>query len=240
MSKTKGELVSAAFRKAKISGITTQPTGDELAGAVETLEDMMRELPSKNACINYNYEDEPSLSTDSKVDPQWYHAIQSRLALLLHSDYFDTEPPLTLRQQAAQAWSSMIGKQTMPRQNVQPRTMPRGSGNTARMGVWSRYYGGDNRAPIDCDTITLDVGETYPLTVDFGIFLTNGETISTFEIQEVSGGITQTSQLTGDADGVELVVTGVSAGTNSLVVKITTAPLGRVNLEKVWFNVRAV
>ncbi len=238
MSKTKGELVAAAFRKAQISGITTQPTGDELAGAVETLEDMMRELQSKNACINYEYEDEPCLGTDSKIDPMWYHAVQSRLGLLLCSDY-GIEPSATLQRQAAQAWSSMIGKQTLPRQNVQPRTMPRGSGNTARMGVWSRYYGGDNRAPIDCDTITLDVGETYPLTVDFGIFLTSGETISTFEIQEVSGGITQTSQLTEDSDGVELVVTGVSAGTNSLVVKITTS-LGRVNLEKVWFNVRAV
>ncbi len=238
MSKTKGELVAAAFRKAQISGITTQPTGDELAGAVETLEDMMRELLSKNACINYEYEDEPCLSTDSKVDPQWYHAIQSRLALLLCSDY-GIEPSATLQRQAAQAWSSMIGKQTMPRQNVQPRTMPRGSGNTARMGVWSRYYGGDNRAPIDCDTITLDVGETYPLTVDFGIFLTSDETIQKFEIQEITGGITQTSQLTEDLKGVELVVTGVSAGTNSLVVKITTS-LGRVNLEKVWVTVRSV
>jgi len=107
------------------------------------------------------------------------------------------------------------------------------------MGVWSRYYGGDNRAPIDCDTVQIDVGETYPLTVDFGIFLTSGETISTFEIQEVSGGITQTSQLTEALDGVELVITGVSAGTNSLVVKITTT-LGRVNLEKVWVTVRTV
>ena len=38
MSKTKGELVAAAFRKAQISGITTQPTGDELAGAVAAAE----------------------------------------------------------------------------------------------------------------------------------------------------------------------------------------------------------
>ena len=238
MSKTKGELVAAAFRKAQISGITTQPTGDELAGAVETLEDMMRELQSKNACINYEYEDEPCLSTDSKIDPMWYHAVQSRLGLLLCSDY-GIEPSATLQRQAAQAWSSMIGKKTLPRQNVQPRTMPRGSGNTARMGVWSRYYGGDSRAPIDCDTVMLDVGETYPLTVDFSIFLTSGETISSFDIQDISGGITQTSQLTEDLNGVELVVTGVSAGTNSLVVKITTT-LGRVNLEKVWFTVRAV
>ncbi len=238
MSKTKGELVAAAFRKAQISGITTQPTGDELAGAVETLEDMMRELQSKNACINYEYEDGPCLSTDSKIDPMWYHAVQSRLGLLLCSDY-GIEPSATLQRQAAQAWSSMIGKKTLPRQNVQPRTMPRGSGNTNRLGVWSRYYGGDNRAPIDCDTVQIDVGETYPLTVDFSIFLTNGETISAFEIQEVSGGITQTSQLTEDLNGVELVVTGVSAGTNSLIVKITTA-LGRANLEKVWVTVRAV
>ena len=238
MSKTKGELVAAAFRKARISGITTHPTGDELAGAVETLEDMMRELQSKNACVSYEYEDNPCLSTDSKLDPQWYHAVQSRLGLLLCSDY-GIEPSATLQRQAAQAWSSMIGKNTLPRQNVQPRTMPRGSGNTSRLGVWSRYYSGDNRSPIDCDTIQIDVSENYPLTVDFSIFLSDGETIQSFEIQDVSGGITQTSQLTEGLNGVELVITGTAAGNNSLIVKITTT-LGRVNLEKVWITVRAI
>lgn len=236
MSKTKGELVAAAFRKAKISGITSQPTGDELAGAVETLEDMMRELDSKNACPTYEYEDEPCLGTDSKLEPKWYHAVQSRLAVLLCSD-FGMEPSQTLAAQARQAWSSMIGKLTLPRQNVQPRTMPRGSGNTVRFGNWSRYYQGDNRAPIDCDTVKMRVDETFPLTVSFEGYLTNSETITSYQVKEKSGGITLSSQQIGeDLQSVELVVVGKYAGTQSLIIEITTS-LGRVYPEKVWFTV---
>ena len=64
-----------------------------------------------------------------------------------------------------------------------------------------------------------------------------GENIQSFTIEEKTGGINQTSQLTADLLGVELVITGVAAGSQSLVIKITTT-LGRVNLEKVWFSVK--
>tara|TARA_R110002033_G_C3897243_1_gene239765 strand:- start:2860 stop:3579 length:720 start_codon:yes stop_codon:yes gene_type:complete len=236
MSKTKGELVAAAFRKAQISGITSQPTGDELAGAMETLEDMMRELDSKNACVNYEYEDEPCLGTESGLESKWYHAVQSRLAVLLCSDY-GIEPSQTLMAQSRQAWSSMIGKLTLPRQNVQPRTMPRGSGNTVRFGNWSRYYQGDNRAPIDCDTVKMRVDETFPLTVSFEGYLAGSEVITSYQIKEQSSGITLSSQQLGeDAQSVELVVIGKRAGTQSLIIEITTS-LGRVYPEKVWFTV---
>jgi hypothetical protein len=236
MSKTKGELVAAAFRKAVISGITSQPTGDELAGAVETLEDMMRELESKNACIQYAFEDEPCLSTDSMLEPKWYHAVQSRLALFLCSDY-GMQPSATLERQAMQAWTSMIGKLTMPRQNVQPRTMPRGSGNTLRVNNWSRYYNGDTRAPISCDTVKIRKGEVFPLQINFDGYLTSSEEITSYALKEVSGGIAITSDaLTEDLQGVDFVIAGESAGTQSFIVEITTS-LGRVYPEKVWITV---
>ena len=185
MSKTKGELVAAAFRKAQISGITSQPTGDELAGAMETLEDMMRELDSKNACVNYEYEDEPCLGTESGLESKWYHAVQSRLAVLLCSDY-GIEPSQTLMAQSRQAWSSMIGKLTLPRQNAH---------------------------------------------------LAGSEVITSYQIKEQSSGITLSSQQLGeDAQSVELVVIGKRAGTQSLIIEITTS-LGRVYPEKVWFTV---
>lgn len=239
MSKTKGALCSAAFRKARISGITTQPTGDELAGAVETLEDMMLELESKGACTTYAYEDEPLLTTDSRLDPKWYHAVQSRLALLLCSD-FGIEASATLQRQAAQAWTSMIGKLNKPNMTRYPNRMPRGSGNTQRFPTWARYYHTPERAPIDCETVQIRNGEVYPLTVDFGGFLTSGETIQSFTVKDVSGGIkVSTQQLTSDSTGVELVVEATSAGAQSLIIEITTT-LSRVYPERVWFNVEEV
>jgi hypothetical protein len=239
MSKTKGEIVAAAFRKAGISGITSQPTGDELAGAVETLEDMMRELESKNACSTYAFEDEPCLSTESNLEQKWYHAVQSRLAVLLCSD-FGIQPSPTLTAQARQAWTSMIGKMTKPRQIGQTRRMPRGSGNTFRSPTWVRYYHGETNAPINCDTINIKVDEVYPATIDFSGYLATGEVIQSFIIKDNSGGVTVTqSQLTEDFEGVELVAVGKYAGAQSLVVEITTS-LQRVYPEKIWFQVEAL
>lgn len=239
MSKTKGAIVSAAFRKATISGITSQPTGDELAGAVETLEDMMRELESKNACLPYNYEDEPCLSSESNIPQQWYHAVQSRLAVLLCSDY-GIQPSQTLAGQARQAWTSMIGKMTKPRQIGQTRRMPRGSGNTFRSPMWVRYYQGETNAPIDCDTINIKVDEVYPVTIDFSGYLTNGEAISSFVIKDSTGGVTITqSQATENMEGVELVAVGKHEGAQSLVVEIATT-MTRVYPEKIWFQVEGL
>jgi hypothetical protein len=239
MSKTKGEIVTAAFRKAQISGITTQPTGDELAGAVETLEDMMRELESKNACTTYTYEDSPCLATESNLDQKWYHAVQSRLAVLLCSD-FGLQPSPTLMAQSRQAWTSMIGKLTKPRQIGQTRRMPRGSGNTFRAPLWVRYYQGETNAPIDCDTINIKVDEVYPVTIDFSGYLTNGEAISSFVIKDSTGGVTITqSQATENMEGVELVAVGKREGAQSLVVEIATT-MTRVYPEKIWFQVEGL
>lgn len=239
MSKTKGDLVRAAFRKARISGITTQPTGDELAGGVETLEDMMLELRGRNACTDYNFEDSPDLSTDSRLDSQWYHAVQSRLAVLLCSD-FGIEPGATLRAQSRQAWAAMIGSLTKPKQLGQPDRMPRGSGNMLRNPHWRRYYHSTTGAPIDCSTIKIKVGETFPLTIDFGGFLNAGETIQSYTIKEVTDGITVTQDvLAADAEGVEVIVMGKENGANYVVIEITTS-IGRIYPEKVWFSVEDV
>lgn len=237
MSKTKGELVNAAFRKAKISGITTTPTGDELAGAVETLEDMMRELTSKNVNTTYTFEDSPNLSTDSNLAPEWYHAVQSRLAVLLCSD-FGVEPGNTLMAQARQSWSSMIGKLTPVTQNGQPRRMPRGSGNTFRFPTWARYYYTDNRAPIDDGTIQIKDGETTNVSVSFETYLTGTESISSFTVTETTGGITIDSSAINGSD-IDLTVTGDVCGAQSTVLTITTS-IGRIYPLKVWFSVSAV
>lgn len=239
MSKTKGEIVNAAFRKATISGITTQPTGDELSGAMETLEDMMRQLESHNACLPYNYEDEPCLSSESGIPQQWYHAVQSRLAVLLCSD-FGLQPSQTLAGQARAAWTNMIGKLTKPSHIGQTRRMPRGSGNTFRAPLWVRYYQSETKAPINCDTIKIKVGETYPFEINFDGVLSDGEVIQSFSIAENTGGVTiSQSQITEDGQGVEIVAVGKSAGANSIVVNIVRSLQGGYP-QKVWFEVSEV
>ena len=235
MSKTKSELCTAAFRRAKISGITSKPTGDELAGAVELLEDLMRELLSKNAVTTYTYEDEPLLETDSNLDKQWYNAVQNKLAVMLCNDYGINASPQLIGS-ASSGWTSMIGKLTIPNMNSQPNRMPRGSGN--RYPLWTRYYQSPSRAPIESSTLPLTVGETTEYTVSFDTYVTGTETVSSYIIEDVTAGITLNSDSLTNPD-VTINVTGSAYGAQSLVIKITTS-LGRVYPHKVWFNVSEV
>ena len=83
----------------------------------------------------------------------------------------------------------------------------------------------------------MRVDETFPLTVSFEGYLAGSEVITSYQIKEQSSGITLSSQQLGeDAQSVELVVIGKRAGTQSLIIEITTS-LGRVYPEKVWFTV---
>lgn len=236
MAKTKGAIVGAAFRRAGISGITSQPTGDELSGAVELLEDTMRELDAMNACPSYAFEDAPSLSTDSKLEAKWYNAVQSRLAVMLCGDY-GLPVPQTLAAQSRASWSGMIGKLTIPKMNTQPSRMPRGSGNTQRFPSWARYFNRVTKAPVDCNTIHIKVGEDFAADISFADFLQAGETIQSITT-DVSDGLTLDYALINpDGESVALSVEGAKAGAHSVLIKIVTTA-ERDYPERVWFDVK--
>ena len=233
MSLTKVEHVLRAYGALRISGLTTTPNPKEIELGLNELEDMMSEFKTRNICSSYFFEDEPEPNTDSEIDPAYNNATQKCLAIRL-SPYFGIEPLMTLQRQATQAlsnWSARSGKVNMINP---PSRQPRGSGNTFRFPVWIRFYRFEDGAPISCSTFELKVDEINFFSVDFNGYLLDGATITSFEL-DVSNGIEVITST--EADGlISLECKGIQAGNNPITITVTTST-GRINPEKVYFNI---
>ena len=55
---TKADLINGAYSLMRISGITVDPSADDLALALERLEDMAEEFAGRNIITDYNFVDE--------------------------------------------------------------------------------------------------------------------------------------------------------------------------------------
>jgi len=169
----------------RISGITVDPTPEDLELALDRLEDMCGELEGSNLCLNYNFEDVPDPATQTGVDKKFNHMLKTNLALRLIAD-FGQATPQTLFTQAAQsmsAASSMLAAAKI--RQVQPsRRMPRGSGH--RFNRFRRRQAPERLPPNNCSTNQIKKGEIQDYTEDFQVWL-GGAAISSFTIVADSG-----------------------------------------------------
>jgi hypothetical protein len=68
MSHTKVDLISGAYSKLRISGLTVQPTPEDLELALTRLENTMAEIEgARNICLGYNFEDQPDPNSVSNI-----------------------------------------------------------------------------------------------------------------------------------------------------------------------------
>jgi hypothetical protein len=98
MSNTKGDLINGAYSKARISGLTKQPTPEDNDLALVVLEDMMEEFFGLNIDVKYFFEDEPDSNTLHNVERKYWNGLKALLADRLLAD-FGTEPNSSLARQ---------------------------------------------------------------------------------------------------------------------------------------------
>ena len=233
MSKSKIETVNQAFQILRISGLTVKAVPEEIAIGIDELEGMMNEFQARNICSSYNFEDEPLQNSDANIELAYQKAVEYNLAVRL-STYFGKEPVQGMVRTATASLSTWSAASSKTRQIKNPNRMPRGSGSNWGTRVYSRYYREESPAPNDCATNSLKVDEMNNFAHDFYQYLNDEETISSYTI-EASDGL----QLLSDAlqgSKVAMSVKGIKAGTQSILITITTST-GRVNPETVWFNV---
>lgn len=236
---TKSRIINAAYAQMRISGLTVDPTPEDLELALDRLEDMCAELEGRNLCLNYNFEDTPDPATQTGVDKKFNHMLKTNLAIRLIADFGQVTPP-TLATQAVQsmsAASSMVAADNV--REVSPsRRMPRGNGH--RFNRFRRYQNAESLPPNDCDTNQIEVGEIQAYTEDFQTWL-GTETISSFSIVADTG-LTVTGGTNNDPI-ISYTVEAVDSNTKSVwqQVKITvTDSLGRKEIRIVDFEVIAV
>ena len=236
---TKIEAINSAYSQIRISGLTVQPTPEDVSTALWRLEDMMAELEdTRNICVGYNFEEAPDPNSETGVKRGYQHMIATNLGIRLIPD-FNKQVPQTLMAQASQAMSGVSGAVAAEniRQVQYPNRMPRGSGSTQRFNRWQRFYREAALPTNDCESNYMAVGDINDYQESFSAYLA-GETIASFTI-EVSDGLDLISSSNTD-DVVSYRIEAKDNATTGIfqTVDITiTTGSGRINLRTIEFGI---
>ena len=231
----KGELVKAAFSRARVSGLTLKPSNDELDLALDRLEDMMAEWQERNVCLGYFFEDEPNPNTPHNVPRAFHRAIKSNLAMGILADFNKLAPP-SLIAEAQGSLSALYSSLARTKQISYPARMPIGSGNTLRDGRWDQFYRPEVTIDIECDHV-LYVDDVQDFTQSFTDFMRQDETLTSHTIT-VDEGVTVVSSSLSSPDvkyRVQADTEGVFSGTITVV-----SSLGRQKSAAITFEVKGL
>lgn len=237
---SKNDIILGAFSQLRISGITRQPTPEDLELALVRLEDMASQWDTTMP-VGFNFEDTPDPNSDAGIPRGLKLAFETGLAVRLIPDY-NKEVPQALAAISSGALSHMASLSAMQRiQGVQyPSRMPIGSGN----GIWSRwarFYGVyTGSLPINSSDVSMFIGDKNTFTEKFDAYLKDGEAIASFSIVADSG-LTLSAQSNTDTEILYTVLAGTptsSDATNILQVTIiVTTSLGRIETRRNFIEV---
>ena len=182
----KGDRINDAYSQMRISGLTVNPTPEDLEIALMRLENMMAEFQSRNICADYNFENSPDPNSPTNVERWAWHGISTNLAIRLIPD-FNKAVPQILITQANQSLSNMSGQSALVREINYPNRQPRGRGNTTRYNRWAKFYHPQEEAPLSCATIIMTLDDVDDFIEHFDSYLNSGEVISSYAITADSG-----------------------------------------------------
>lgn len=239
----KVDVINDAYSQLRISGLTVQPTPEDLELALDRLEVMASEWAERNICSNYNFEDEPDPNSITNVKRGYKQAFSTNLALRLLPD-FGKEPPMALLSQATQSLSNLSARSAFERvQEVPyPTRMARGSGNTLRYNRWNRFYRNQGNAPNSCKTIWMFIGDVNDYVEHFDAFLDEGEVISSVQPTADDGINIESSSFTDTDYSYRIRISGNNESTQNDVRQLTlvmTTDAGRVETRVITFNISA-
>jgi hypothetical protein len=236
----KVDVIKDAYSKIRISGLTVNPTPEDLELALTRYENMMAEWFSRNIVIGYNFEEEPNPNSFNNVSRSYQDAMASCLALKCAPDFGKDIPPLLLSQ-AASGLSNISGRVAIDRLNqVQyPTRQARGSGNTLRYNRWARFYRVWNAGSNNAAKQTMFIGDVDDFTEHFDAYLKFNETIASYSIVTDPGLI-----LVSDSNDDENVYYRIQASQPTddnqtlaqLVTIIATTTNGRVETRQILFE----
>ena len=242
MSNLKVDLITGAYDRLRISGITVNPGARENAIALRRLETMAARWFDKNICAGYNFEDNPDLNSDSGIPTKYQDAFESNLAFWLCADYGKTPAQTLVFEQ--QSTLSQISSSTAIVDPVNyPTRQPRGSGNTLRYNRWQRFYRDEADAPISCETNKMNIGDIDDFTEHFDSYLISPETVSSYTISADNGLAIVSDSLNSPDIDYRIRADGNDNAVNNkfLQVKIiATTSTGRIETRVINFEITEV
>lgn len=240
----KVDIISDAYSQLRISGLTRDPTPEDLEVALMRLENMAAEWNSRNITTNYNFEDTPDPNSELGLKRGYWNAYATNLAVRLIPD-FGKEVPITLYNQARQSLSSLSGRVALENLNQvsYPRRMARGSGNTLRYNRWARFYRDGSAFVNTTNAISMYIGDINDYTEHFDNYLSDdsNEVIESFEII-LDDGLELVSS-SNDSPDINYRIKAVSNSNlrsnerySQQVTIVVTTDLGRVETRRKFFE----
>ncbi len=179
---TKADIINGAYSQLRISGLTVDPTSEDIRVALRRLESMMGELEySRNICVGYNFEVTPDINSVTNVILPYWPMMEANLALRLIPD-FNKPVPQTLLDQASQtmeAASAAYASRSV-REVQYPDRQPIGSGTQYRYSRFQRFYHVDQLPPNECATNSIVIDDVNDYVESWRAYLDASEDIASF------------------------------------------------------------
>ena len=234
MNNRKIDFINDAYSRARISGLTKQPSGADVLLALTRLEDMAALWQTRNICTGYNFEDSPSPNSPHNVSRGYWTAYKANLAMMILSDFGKTPMP-SLVLEATGSLASLYSATAKTKEVPYPSRQPIGSGNAVQ---GTKQYSVSASVPISCEVAKLLVGDVNDYTEHFGSFLqeTETETIASYTIESTNPTVIVLSNAANTVSDVMYRGTALAAGASVIRIQITTT-LGRIKTNSVIFEV---
>lgn len=141
----KVDIVNNALSRLGISGITREPTPEDMAEALNQLEFFMGSILNRSIDLNYAFEAVPDPQADINVNDRFRDWISSELAKRLIPYYGSSVSSNRIAQIQADCRSLYAGVSAYRAAQVThevryPSRQPRGHGNTQRYDPYDRFY----------------------------------------------------------------------------------------------------
>lgn len=229
----KGDLINGAYSLMRISGITVNPSPEDISLALHRLENMANELAARNICAGYYFEDDPDVNSPSGLDKKFWYSFECVLAGRLLSDFGkgQTPDPILLKNASAQL-SFLYAATANPQETQYPSRQAIGAGNSLRHH--RRYYTPTEEAPNVCATNRMVVGEIDDFIEHFDSYLIDPELISSYTI-EADTGLTIVSDSNEDPD-INYQISAVGNDGIFQVKIIVTTDTGRITTRVINFE----
>lgn len=220
----KSETINQAYAKLRISGLTVEPTPEDIQIALYELDNMMLMWAGMGIDINYNMpmptvndtRVESNPDDMINVEPFAYSGIIASLALRM-APFFGAEEPQRLVREA-RSGLNVIRQHTFRDVTVQyPNRMPLGSGNTLRGAYWNRFHYPAYKTRSNYTNIKI--GAVSDFVADFTTLISKDDEIASYTISA-----TPELEIIADEQNGNLItyqMRGVREGVASVSITVT-------------------
>jgi hypothetical protein len=189
IGQVKIDIVNSAYSLLRISGITTQPSGDDITLALNRLEELVHEYQGRNMLLSWNFEETPKANTRHGLPMKYVKPMASSLAMAIITDFgIKPHPALTAQYRSGCSFMQADSAKELIRETQYPARQAIGSGVNLRYNRYQRFYRPEPMAPIDAETTSLMfVGDVDDFYENFKDWLYDNEDILTFTVEADTG-----------------------------------------------------